>query len=70
MQCEAVVAEDSEGFVVVAIHVAREKIEHRHVHEIEQSSIFVVRRDLPHQRTIVGVYGISSERSTIPLICG
>lgn len=55
MQCEAVVAEDSEGLVVVAIHVAREKIEHRHVHEIEQSSIFVVRRDLPHQRTIVGV---------------
>ena len=29
---EGIVAEEPEGLVVVAVHVAREKVKHRHVH--------------------------------------
>lgn len=61
VQGERVVPEDLEGLVVVPIHVTREEVEDGHVHEIQEPPALVVRRQLAHDRAVVGIY----ERKTI-----
>ena len=41
---EGVVAEGLEGFVVVAVHVADQKVQHGHVNEVGQAAALVVGR--------------------------
>jgi len=55
VQRKGVVAENPKRLVMMAVHVAGEKVKDRHVHEVEQSPTLVVRRDLLYQGTIIGI---------------
>lgn len=57
VQRERVVAEELERLVVMAVHVAREEVEHRHVHQVEEPAALRERRQLPHDVAVVRVCG-------------
>lgn len=55
MNGERVVSEDLERFVVMAVHVPDEEIKHRHVHQVQQSTVFVVRGNVTDHGAVVGI---------------
>lgn len=44
-----------ESLVVMPVHVARQEVEHGHVHEVVESTALVVGRNLPHEGAIIGL---------------